>query len=236
MEPSTTPGWYPDPAGRYEFRYHNGVRWTGDVSVDGQRYVEPESNVGPPAGQPVGRPPLTSQTGGRGGAITALVLGIVGASLAWLPFVFVVGAVAALVGLVFGTIAIRRHSNGRKMAVWGTVLSVLALPLCIVGYAFTRVVMDELEDPGAHIVHITRCESRSGFLAEGTIDNLSDVNRYYEVTVSFRVDGTEVRSTTVNVDDVDDGDSAAFRAEAAAPVGVGGDVECVVSSVKNNLP
>ena len=35
------PGWYPDPSGRFEFRFHNGSLWTADVSTNGQRYVDP---------------------------------------------------------------------------------------------------------------------------------------------------------------------------------------------------
>jgi hypothetical protein len=36
-----TPGWYPDPYRRYELRYFNGQRWTGDVSVQGRRMIDP---------------------------------------------------------------------------------------------------------------------------------------------------------------------------------------------------
>ncbi|MEX1107166.1 MAG: DUF2510 domain-containing protein, partial [Ilumatobacteraceae bacterium] len=38
----TTPaGWFPDPLGRYEHRWFNGTTWTADVSLHGQRYVDP---------------------------------------------------------------------------------------------------------------------------------------------------------------------------------------------------
>ena len=228
MQTSTTPGWYPDPSGRYEFRYHNGVRWTADVSVDGTRYVEPEPAPGPAIAPP--------PQGKRGMAITTLVLGLSSAGLAWLPFVFVVAAVAAIVGLVFGIVVLRRRSPGRKMAIWGTVLSIVALPLCAVGYQFTRVVIDKLEDPGAHLTHITRCESNNGLVAEGTIDNLDDINHYYELTVVFRAGGEELERVKVDVDDVDPGTSAPFRADSFKPSGAASDVECTVVSVKNNLP
>ncbi len=232
METSTTPGWYPDPAGRYEFRYHNGVRWTADVSANGQRYVEPAAPPGPSAPAPTATPPK----GKSGMAITTFVLGISSVSLAWLPFVFVVAAVAAVVGLVFGIVTLRRRKPGRTMAMWGTVLSILALPLCMVGYAFTHTVIDKLEDPGAHLTHITRCELDGRLLAEGTIDNLTDVNRYYEVTVVWRADDVVLGRTTVLVDDVGANTSAPFVATAAAPSGATSDVQCTVESVKNNLP
>lgn len=37
----TAAGWFPDPLGRYDHRWYNGTAWTADVSVDGQRYVDP---------------------------------------------------------------------------------------------------------------------------------------------------------------------------------------------------
>lgn len=44
VEPTqSSAGWHPDPSGRYEFRYYNGERWTADVSVHGQRFVDPVS-------------------------------------------------------------------------------------------------------------------------------------------------------------------------------------------------
>ena len=45
------PGWYPDPSGRFEFRFHNGSLWTADVSTNGQRYVDP-LGAAPAASQP----------------------------------------------------------------------------------------------------------------------------------------------------------------------------------------
>ena len=56
MEPNAPQsGWHPDPTGRFEFRYFNGERWTADVSLHGQRYVDP-AGVAPPtaAGLPAG--------------------------------------------------------------------------------------------------------------------------------------------------------------------------------------
>lgn len=34
------PGWYPDPFGRYEQRFHDGRRWTEHVAVGGQQSVD----------------------------------------------------------------------------------------------------------------------------------------------------------------------------------------------------
>ncbi len=39
--PSVPPGWYTDPAGRYELRYWDGTAWTEHVSRAGQQYTDP---------------------------------------------------------------------------------------------------------------------------------------------------------------------------------------------------
>ena len=39
--PSVPPGWYADPAGRYELRYWDGSAWTEHVSRAGQQYTDP---------------------------------------------------------------------------------------------------------------------------------------------------------------------------------------------------
>ena len=38
-------GWYPDPTGRFEYRYHNDQVWTADVASAGQRFVDPLPTV-----------------------------------------------------------------------------------------------------------------------------------------------------------------------------------------------
>ncbi len=39
--PSVPADWYKDPAGRYEFRYWDGTKWTEHVSRGGIRYSDP---------------------------------------------------------------------------------------------------------------------------------------------------------------------------------------------------
>ena len=43
------PAWYPDPGGRYHFRWWNGTEWTSQVSVHGQHLVDssPDQRIGP---------------------------------------------------------------------------------------------------------------------------------------------------------------------------------------------
>jgi hypothetical protein len=43
------PGWHPDPAGRYEYRYWNGAAWTDDVSRAGITASDPLDEPSPPA-------------------------------------------------------------------------------------------------------------------------------------------------------------------------------------------
>jgi hypothetical protein len=38
---STPPGWYPDPAMRYELRYWDGNQWTEHVARQGQQFTDP---------------------------------------------------------------------------------------------------------------------------------------------------------------------------------------------------
>ena len=45
-----TPNWYPDPTGRFEYRFYNGQQWTADVSVNGHRSVDPFGTAMPVAG------------------------------------------------------------------------------------------------------------------------------------------------------------------------------------------
>lgn len=39
--PSVPADWYPDPAGRYEYRYWDGAKWTENVSRAGVMYKDP---------------------------------------------------------------------------------------------------------------------------------------------------------------------------------------------------
>ncbi len=37
----TPAGWYPDPSGRFEMRYWDGLAWTEHVSRQGQQFTDP---------------------------------------------------------------------------------------------------------------------------------------------------------------------------------------------------
>ena len=90
-------GWYPDPAGRYELRFHNGEVWTADVSTGGQRFVD--------------RLPIEApRRQGNGVAVAAMVCGIASVVTGWVPFVVVIGLAAAIVAIVLGIVGLRRSA------------------------------------------------------------------------------------------------------------------------------
>ncbi len=136
----TSPGWYTDPAGRFEYRYHNGVVWTSDVASNGQRYVDPlAAGVAPPPYTVhVGNQP--SDVRGNGIAIAAMVCGIVSVVLGWLPVVFAIAVVLAVLAIIFGIVGMRRsRATGRRrgFAIAGVVTGALGIPIAVIGLIFT---------------------------------------------------------------------------------------------------
>ncbi len=222
-------GWHPDPVGRYEYRYYNGSQWTADVSVRGQRFVDP---AGVPMWAPAQTPPK------RGFAVAAFVIGMISVAGALVPFVFVAAAIGAIVAIVFGVLGLRAAQrsggHGRGFATTGLVLSVLALPMCLVGWSFTRTVLREIDqyaDPGPYTVALTSCEvSDSAPLAmSGTIRNDDDVVHTYSIDLEFVFPDGDSTRQTVLVRDVEPGDTEIFRSTGL----VFGDqrTECRVANV-----
>ncbi len=113
-------GWYPDPTGRFEYRYHNDEVWTADVASGGRRFVDPAS-----AGAGVG-----TRTGRNGLAVAGMVCGIVAVVIAWVPFVAVLGLITAIVGLALSIPALARSretGSRRGFAIAGIVTSAFGL-------------------------------------------------------------------------------------------------------------
>ncbi|MEQ1700398.1 MAG: FKBP-type peptidyl-prolyl cis-trans isomerase [Ilumatobacteraceae bacterium] len=62
-------GWYPDPTGRFEFRYFDGADWSSSVSRAGQQFVDPPTGPsGPNAPLPSAAPSAPFSPGGTPGA------------------------------------------------------------------------------------------------------------------------------------------------------------------------
>lgn len=235
------PGWYADPLGRFELRYYNGATWTADVSTGGERFVDPLGiDVGRHSAQP-------ARSGATENASTSLatasmVLGIVAVAIAWIPFIVVVGAIAAVLALVFGILAIRRSGPsgaGRSRAVVGVITGGSGLLAAALGTVLTFVVLDVYDsylNPPPHETVITSCEVvGSRAIATGRLENLGDDTSDFSVLVGFVRPGTDNphRTTRVTLDDVGAGTSAPFDAERQVELD---DVDCIVIEVTGPLP
>jgi hypothetical protein len=228
------PGWYPDPAGRFDARFHNGRSWTADVSDDGERYIDP---LGASA---VHRTVATE--GGNGPATAAMVSGIIALATGWLPFVFVLGALAAVLALVLGSFGLRRARQtgaGRARAIAGLATGAAGLLACALGAVFTVVVLqaiDRYENPEPHEVRVTSCElAGSTASVTGEITNLGSRVGDFSIVVAFvRVDTDNPhRTVRLSVDGVVPSQSATFEAQRGIAIDA---VDCIVLDVDGPLP
>ena len=221
---AVSPGWYDDPHRRFEYRYHNGQRWTSDVSSGGQRLLDPLGVAPSPAaphrpgpahaGAPV--PPGWVQPGpaakqpGRTTAVLSLVFGVVAVALALVPFLFVLGAMAAVAAFVLGIVTLRRIREagsgerwGRGRAIAGIAMAPVALLLCGVGFVFTQITIREIDDytdPGEYVISVDRCTIDHGAAsASGTITNGSAKTREYIIRIEYRDQGRVVQTHQVDV-------------------------------------
>ena len=241
-EPAYPPGWYPDPMRRFEFRFHNGTVWTGDVSTNGVRYVDPLGIDPGPAG--VAEP--SAGTPGSGLALASMILGIIAVSIAWLPFIVVGGAICAVLAIIFGGISLARSRDGsrrshrrRGFAIAGLTTGLLAAALCVVGVVLSVTVLravDRFENPVANDVTVTGCKL-DGSIATmtGQITNPSDHEASFGVEVTFNRPGTDNvhRQARVAVDDVAPGEAADFEVFRKVLLD---DVECHVTDVTGPVP
>ena len=233
-------GWYPDPTRRFEFRYFNGERWTADVAHNSIRYVDPITSASPAFTAPPS----------RAMAVTALVFSLCAVVVAWLPFLFVVGAAGAIVAAVLGVIVLRRSARnssagqpvaiGQGMAIGALCIAVVAIGLCIVGFQLTRVVLrevDKLVNPGPHEVQIDRCERENGHVvAKGSIRNDDNQTHGYTITVAYRLDGDLWETDSVGVIDVGAGERADFTTTSDSVSFSSAPVTCTIDNVLGPAP
>lgn len=216
----SSPGWYPDPGGEYDLRYHNGVDWTGDVSTDGRRHVAP-----------LGRLSAVSDVSPASGS-APLVLAIIALCIAWIPFVSIVAAGIAVVAIIVG---VRRRGDprARNASNAAIVTGAAALALSVAGTWLGVLVLGEVqryEDPGPYDVSDVACtESDAGTRAAGSIANRSDTSRSYTIEVTF--DGEHTVST--EVDDVAPGSVMSFAVVEDLRFD---DLRCAVDAVNGPLP
>ena len=238
-------GWYDDPSGRFEMRYHNGETWTADVAVSGERYVDPiaEAPTSGTAG-PVDRssPPIGRRNGlGTG----ALVLGIIAVTTAWMPYLFPLGAVLAVLAIGFAWAALRRARGvvdglirPRGAAIAGLVTGLTAAALVPVGVLLTRSLSDAIDDyrnPAAHETAIDCVVADGRWTAPGSIVNTSDAVASFSVEVWFTRAGTDAvrRRALISFDDVAPGASEPFRLDTRIDLAA---VDCRIEEVNVPLP
>lgn len=251
MDPTASPpGWHPDPTGRYEFRYFNGHRWTSDVSVNGERFVDsitPTTTTiatdafgSQPAHHPGWGPtPPSARPPGRGFAIASFAVGLGSFVFGWIPFAFAIGIGGAVAAIVFGIIALRR-STGRTFAIAGIVLSVAAFGASVVGFHLTRLVLREFDqfiEAGPHEVSIDRCDTAEDGLVtlDGTITNLDDETRSYTITIRYTVGNDTLDTDLTRVSNVAPGQSAEFQGTTFADDSAD-TVRCEIDAVTGPLP
>ena len=109
-------------------RYYNGTAWTADVATNGQRAIDPAGapswNPDWTAWAPGQAPPAVvgAKQPGRGMGIASFVVGLVSLLGAWLPFVFAVAAIGAVIGLILGTIGTDIHTGVARFTFGTSVL------------------------------------------------------------------------------------------------------------------
>jgi hypothetical protein len=240
--PVPRPDWYPDPSGRYEFRYHNGTSWTADVSSDGERYVD-TPGASSPSG-PTASPTAGASGSGRGNgvAIAALTCGIVSIAFGWLPVVFVLGAVLAILGVVLGVVGLRRSrhtGSGRGFALAGVITGAVGIAVAVGGLFFTIAVFRALEgyeNPAEHSVEVTACEVDDGTArVSGELRNDGDGPASFTVRVDVVRAGSGVRVSTTRgeLTDVAAGETRTWEVTRRVTVDA---VECSTPEVSGPLP
>ncbi len=241
-------GWHPDPYGRFEYRYHNGVQWTADVAMAGRRFVDPNGAPGSPAAPGTltttfpNVPPAAPPT--RGLAVASFVVGLISALVAWVPFVFAAAAVGAVLAFVLGVIGARKAStqggHGRRFAIAGIALSVAAALLCVVGFMFTRVVLDEFREyanPGQYELGPIECKVIDTVATmTGSIRNTDTTVQDYTLELSIRSGGSEITNEVVAVDRVAPGETATFQSTETLLFSNEIDLSCRVLSVNGPMP
>ena len=150
-----------------------------------------------------------------------MVLGIVGVTTGWMPFVFVVGAVCSVLGIVIGTIVLRQRGEPRSFAVAGVLTGLAGLLLVVLGVVTTRVVTravnDYIDEPPAE-VEFDHCAVDDGSATiEGTIENLGDRSSDYRIIVAVGIVASR-EQVEIEVDDVEPGAPARFRITTAIDV------------------
>jgi hypothetical protein len=169
-----------------------------------------------------------------------MVLGIAGVTTGWMPYVFVVGAVCSVLGIIFGTIVLRQRGEPRSFAVAGVLTGVSGLLLVALGIVTTRVVTsavnDFVDEPPA-VVELDRCVANDGAVTvEGTIENRGDQASDYRIVIAVGQFPSRDR-VVIEVDDVEPGSPSGFASTIAVDLGgEQSDAACDVVDITGPLP
>lgn len=139
-------GWFPDPTGRHDHRWWDGGAWTSHVADAGISGLDPlpdtaTAYAAAPAAPaaPAERPATGAQVPAAPGsgrdpvAVTALVVGLVGLALSFVPGFGLVLPIAAIVLGIVGRSRIRRSArSGDGMAIAGLSLGVVGLTIALI--------------------------------------------------------------------------------------------------------
>ncbi len=241
------PGWYADPLRRFELRWFNGSSWTADVASSDERFVDPLGILpdisARPSVSPGALPGATDPSSSSNGRATAaMTCGIVAVAVSWMPFLVVIGVVAAIVAIALGATALRRTvpgGVGRGRAVVGIATGASALLVAAIGIVFSVIVLDAVNsylEPAPNEVTITSCEQvGSRVNAIGTVENLGSEQAGYSVLIGFAEPGSDIAEQTVRiaVDDVAPGELGQFEAQGRVDLDA---VDCIVIEVNGPLP
>lgn len=228
------PGWFPDPWGRWDLRWHNGAQWTADVSSDGRRFVDPLGTSGAT---------VVAGTGERSGA-AAVALGALALTFAWMPVFVVFGVVSALAAVI---VAMRARTRMRRAGAptprlvrIGLILGSGAMVVAVFGVWLTTVFVGEVRrytEIGPYAVEVTSCTVVDEFaVAEGRITNRSDGQRDYRVVVSLLDRFRSVATIGALVYEVDPGATGSFTVRSFVGDLDAGDLACEVDDVTGPLP
>jgi hypothetical protein len=226
-------GWYVDPYGRFELRYHNGTAWTADVSVVGDRFVDP-----------MGTTPAPDDSAPNPRATASMVLGIVAIGIGWFPYVAVAGVICALLAIGLGLAARRRGggpgSTGSNRARVGITTGVVGLVVAMIGLAFTVIVaraIDRYTNPEPNEAIVTSCvtDGEGMVSVAGELTNLGAADADFTVRVAVMRAGTDNvhRTVSIELDDVEPTATVAFETTVQVALA---DVECTVHDVDGPLP
>ncbi len=236
--------WYPDPTRRFEYRYHNGQSWTGDVAVGGQRFHDPlPSSSAGPTNAAFGLPHTQSSTNRK--AVAAFILAAGSLVVGWVPFIAALAVVGAVLAFIFGISGVRvarrnPHLTGRGLAVAAVILAPLGLAVAGFGIWFTVQVVHEFDTfayVGQYSVATTRCDVDGSSVAhfDGTITNDSPNTQSYHLEVEFLRFGTTNTLYIANTDvaNVRPGETARWSVQHAVDLPK---LDCRISAVTGPLP